>query len=218
MKVFDLTQSINPDMPVYPGTEGPRITNATSIERDGFAEKLLTMYSHTGTHMDAPAHMIPGAFTLDQFQVGTFIGPAIVIEVPACPGGGIGLELLEAQAGRLKGCDFVLFNTGWDTKWSQDSYFCDFPVLSEDAARWLSGHDLKGVGFDCISVDEVGSTDMAIHKILLGAGLVIVENLCSLAALRDKTFIFSCLPLRIPESDGSPIRAVGMLADQPDGL
>jgi kynurenine formamidase len=212
MKAIDLTQLISPDMPVYPGTEGPRITDATSIERDGFAEKLITMYSHTGTHIDAPAHMIPGAFTLDQFQVGTFLGKAIVIEVPASTGGVIGLDLLEAQAVRLQGCDFLLFNTGWDTRWGQDSYFRDFPVLSEEAARWLSGHDLKGLGFDCISVDAVGSTDMNIHKILLGAGLVIVENLCNLAALRDKSFTFSCLPLRIPDSDGSPVRAVGMLA------
>jgi kynurenine formamidase len=212
MKAIDLTQLISPDMPVYPGTEGPQITTATSIEQDGFAEKLLTMYSHTGTHMDAPAHMIPGAFTLDRFPVGTFIGKAIVIEVPESTGGVIGLGVLQAQAGRLQGCDFVLFNTGWDTKWGQDSYFRDFPVLSPEAARWLAGHDLKGLGFDCISVDAVGAIDMGIHKILLGAGLVIVENLCQLAALRDKSFTFSCLPLRIPDSDGSPVRAVGMLA------
>jgi kynurenine formamidase len=213
MKAIDLTQLISPDMPVYPGTEGPRITNATSIERDGFAEKLITMYSHIGTHMDAPAHMIPGAFTLDQFPVGTFIGKAIVIEVPGSTGGVIGLGLLEAQADRLQACDFVLFNTGWDTKWGQASYFCDFPVLSPEAARWLSSQDLKGLGFDCISVDAVGSTDMTIHKILLGAGLVIVENLCQLAALHDKIFTFSCLPLRIPDSDGSPVRAVGLVSD-----
>ena len=213
MKAIDLTQMLSPDMPVYPGTEVPKIVDATSIEKDGFAEKLLSMYSHTGTHIDAPAHMLPGAFTLDRFPVDTFIGSAVVIKVPESSGGVIGSGLLEAKADSLKGCDFVLFNTGWDGKWGQDSYFSGFPVLSAEAARWLCGRGLKGVGFDCISVDAVGSTDMAIHKILLGSGLVIVENLCNLAYLPGSTFIFSCLPLRIPDSDGSPVRAVGMLLD-----
>ena len=213
MKAIDLTQMLSPDMPVYPGTEGPRISDATSIEKDGFAEKLLSMYSHTGTHIDAPGHMIPRASTLDQFQVDKFIGTACVVDVPGTPGSDLGLDLLEAQAGRMEGCQFVLFHTGWDRKWGQADYFNGFPVLSAEAAGWLCGRGLKGVGFDCISVDAVGSTDMAIHRILLGSGLVIVENLCNLASLPDSTFIFSCLPLRIPDSDGSPVRAVGMLAD-----
>jgi arylformamidase len=213
MNAIDLTQFIAPDMPVYPGTEGPKIVDATSIAHDGFAEKLLCMYSHTGTHIDAPGHMIPGASTLDQFKVDKFIGRAVVIDVPEVTAAGISLQLLQTQAGRLKGCDFVLFHTGWDTKWIQQSYFSGFPVLSEEAARWLCGLSLKGLGFDCISVDPVGSTDMAIHKILLGAGLVIVENLCNLAGLRGAAFTFSCLPLRIQDSDGSPVRAVALLQD-----
>jgi kynurenine formamidase len=212
MKAIDLSQMLSPDMPVYPGTEGPKIVDATSIERDGFAEKLLTMYSHTGTHIDAPGHMIPGASTLDRFQVDKFIGTACVLDVAGTPQSEIGLDLLEAQAGRVEGCGFVLFHTGWDRKWGQDSYFRGFPLLSAEAARWLGGRGLKGVGFDCISVDAVGSIDMPIHKIILGAGLVIVENLCKLDSLPDGTFIFSCLPLRMPDSDGSPVRAVGMLA------
>jgi kynurenine formamidase len=213
MNAIDLTQFIAPDMPVYPGTEGPKLVDATSIAKDGFAEKLLCMYSHTGTHIDAPGHMIPGAQTLDRFQVDKFIGRAVVIDVPKVPDACIGLRLLEAQADRLKGSDFVLFHTGWDAKWGQESYFHDFPVLSGEAARWLCTLGIKGLGFDCISVDPVGSTDMNIHKILLGAGLVIVENLCNLATLHGAAFTFSCLPLRIQDSDGSPVRAVGMLAD-----
>ena len=70
MKVIDLTHIISAGMPVYPGTEGPKISQATTIEAEGFAEKLITMYSHTGTHMDAPGHIVAGARTLDQFETG----------------------------------------------------------------------------------------------------------------------------------------------------
>lgn len=65
MHVMDLTQTIGETMPVYPGTEQPKLTQTNTIEKDGFKETLLRMYSHTGTHMDAPAHIFPGAPTLD---------------------------------------------------------------------------------------------------------------------------------------------------------
>lgn len=58
MKVYDLTHTIQNDMPVYPGTEQPKLTTACTIEAVGYRETLLHMFSHTGTHMDAPAHML----------------------------------------------------------------------------------------------------------------------------------------------------------------
>ena len=67
MKVIDLTHTIREDMPVYPGTETPGLSPASSYEKDGFKETLLHMYSHTGTHMDPPAHLYEGRTTLDQF-------------------------------------------------------------------------------------------------------------------------------------------------------
>ena len=67
MTVIDLTHTIREDMPVYPGTEPPRLTTACTVSQCGYRETLLHMYSHTGTHMDAPAHMMDGAPTLDSF-------------------------------------------------------------------------------------------------------------------------------------------------------
>ncbi len=81
-------------------------------------------------------------------------------------------------------------------------------MLSPEAAQWLVDADIKGVGIDMISVDEVDSTDFAIHNILLGADLVIIENLTNLEALPDSEFSFYCFPLRIEHADGSPVRAV----------
>lgn len=216
MNVIDLTHFIASDMPVYPGTEPPTIREATSIAADGFAEKLLTMYSHTGTHMDAPAHMLAGHSTLDRLPVGTFVGPGVVVDLSARSAGPIAPGELHAHAARIERAEFVLFHTGWSLRWGRDDYHADFPTLSEEAARWLCGFGLKGVGFDCISVDPVGASPMVIHHILLGHGLVIIENLCGLERLADRDFLFVCLPLKIRDSDGSPIRAAGVVLGEQD--
>lgn len=215
MNVIDLTQFIASDMPVYPGTEPPSISEATSIAADGFAEKLLTMYSHTGTHMDAPGHMLADSHTLDQLPIDTFVGPGVVIDLSARLPGRIAMQELVAHAGRIERTEFVLFHTGWSLHWGRDDYYAGFPTLSEEAARWLCGFGLKGVGFDCISVDPVGASPMVIHHILLGHDLVIIENLCGLDRLVNKEFLFLCLPLKIRDSDGSPVRATGVTLGEP---
>ena len=80
MSVLDLTHTISGEMPVYPGTEKPVLTTACTIETAGYRETLLHMYSHTGTHMDAPAHMIARGRTLDSYGVEKFVGPGFVLD------------------------------------------------------------------------------------------------------------------------------------------
>jgi arylformamidase len=200
---------IGPGMPVYPGTEGPVITDANTVERDGFAEKLLSMYSHTGTHMDAPAHMLADGLTLDRFDAGHYIGNACVIDVSGSPI--IEPATLETHADTIRECAYLLMYTGWSQHWGHARYFEDFPVLSIEAARWIAGSGLKGVGLDAISVDPVGSTTFGNHFVLFRAGMVIIENLTRLLPLVNRTFLFSCLPLKLAEADGSPVRAVAIL-------
>lgn len=205
LEPVDLTWPIEPGMPAYPGTEPPTLSEATTIARDGFAEKLITMFSHTGTHMDAPAHLLPGAAALDALPVSTFGGRAVVIDVP---GSSIGLReveaVIEATAG---GAEYALFHTGWDERWGSPSYYDGFPVLTPEAAALIAGLGLKGVGYDCISADPVGA-ELSNHRVLLGAGLVIVENLRGLSPLVGRLFELRVLPLRIASADGSPVRAV----------
>lgn len=74
MKVIDLTHTIWEKMPVYPGTDTPKFIPANSYEKDGFKETMLQMYTHTGTHMDPPAHLFAGGTTLDRFPASQFIG------------------------------------------------------------------------------------------------------------------------------------------------
>lgn len=207
--VIDLSHLISEGMPVYPGCLPPSIRQANTVAKDGFAEKQVDIYTHTGTHIDAPAHMLEGAPTLDRLDAGHFVGPACVVEVSGHAV--IGRDLLEAHAPELDDCDFILFHTGWDRNWGQPDYFAGFPVLDREAVRWLAGRGLKGVGFDAISVDPVGVSEFSNHLILFRAGMISIENLTGLGPLVGRRFLFSCLPLRLEAADGCPVRAVAIL-------
>ena len=90
MRVLDFTHRIEPDMPVYPGTEPPRLSPANTYEKDGFRETLLSLYSHTGTHMDAPAHLFAHQPTLDALPAAQFVGPALVVDCSDAAAGAAG--------------------------------------------------------------------------------------------------------------------------------
>lgn len=210
MKIVDLTYTIEEGMPVYPGTEPPVIKEATTVAVEGFAEKLLTLFSHTGTHMDAPAHMLSGGTCLDQMEANTFIGKAILINVKDISGRSVEIEDLMPFKSHLDEGDYLILHTDWSRFWGTEDYYGPFPVLSQDAARWVSQRGLKGIGIDAISVDPVDSTSFPNHLILLGSGMVIVENLSNLDKL-PQSFTFCCLPLKIGGADGAPVRAIGLL-------
>ena len=102
MKVYDLTHTIQNDMPVYPGTEQPKLTTACTIEAVGYRETLLHMFSHTGTHMDAPAHMLLDGAALDRYPGEKFAGTAVVVDCRERES--ISLPLLQSYD--LDGVDF----------------------------------------------------------------------------------------------------------------
>ena len=119
MRCMDLTHLISREMPVYPGTEPPRLQPANTYERDGFQETLLTMYSHTGTHMDPPAHLFAGRTTLDQFPVEQFIGRALVIHCPELrEGERVPFSAVERVRPLADQAEFLLFHTGWGRYWT----------------------------------------------------------------------------------------------------
>ena len=206
MKIYDLTHTIRNDMPVYPGTEQPRLTTACTIEEVGYRETLLHMYSHTGTHMDAPAHMLPDGATLDSYAPEKLAGAAVVVD---CRGEkAITRPLLQRYD--LSGVDFVLFCTGWDKKWGTPAYYENFPCLTAEAAAYLAALPLKGVGEDSISLDPCDSTDFPNHITLMKAGFINTENLTGLDALLGRRFTFVTLPLKFENADGCSCRAIAM--------
>jgi kynurenine formamidase len=213
MKIVDLTHMIGPDMPCYPGTEPPKFEKPCTLEEYGFVEHKITFYSHTGTHMDAPAHVLPQARTLDQFATGHFVGPAVSLDLSRLKKQAIDIHDLKPYQNLIEGKEFVLLYTGWYRLWGTAAYFKDYPILTPEAAQWLAQFDLKGIGIDMISVDELDSTDLPIHKVFLKRNTVLIENLTGLAELGNREFTFFCLPLKFVKADGAPVRAVAVMDD-----
>lgn len=210
MKVIDLTHTIRPGMPVYPGTEPPKFTPANTYERDGFKETLVQMFTHTGTHMDPPAHLFAGRTKLDQFPASQFIGKALVIDCRALrEGEAITMAQLSPYGEKAPQADFLLFNLGWDKRWGTESYFGDYPCLDDAVMDMILAGDYKGIGFDVIGLDPIADENLTRHKRLFAEkDIVNIENLKNLDQCGSELFSFSCFPLRLEDCDGSPVRAV----------
>lgn len=213
--IIDLTHTIKEDMSLYPGTPKPQFSAAGNLTRDGYRETLLQFSSHTGTHMDAPAHLLKNGATLDVLPPSQFCGRASVVDVSHLPPHSvITAQDLRALNGTLLSTDFVLFYTGWEKKWGTEAYYDDaFPVPDRDAARYLVSCGLKGVGTDALSVDALADTERPAHRALLDGGLVIVESLRLRRLVGRKDAMFFALPLKFAEADGAPVRAIAELRD-----
>ena len=210
MKISDLSHTICSDMPVYPGTEGPVFEKANTVEKDGFCEAKITMYSHTGTHIDAPAHMLTDGPYLDDLSIEQFIGKATILDFSDGKNQFIDLDSVKAYEKIIRKVDFVIIKTGWDKYWGDEKYYGNFPSLTEEAAMWLSDFKLKGIGIDAISIDEMNTTTFSTHKIFMAKNIIIIENLTNLDSISSEIFILSILPMKNKKADGSPVRAVAI--------
>ena len=119
------------------------------------------------------------------------------------------MSQLEPYLEELHQCDFLIFNSGWYHYWNSDEYFSNYPILSGEAAVFLAETNLKGIGIDMISVDAYDSTDFKNHKLLLGSGKVIIENLNNLDRAPSRFHLIAA-PLKFKDSDGAPARVMAV--------
>ena len=210
MKVTDLSHLVCSDMPVFPGTEQPIFDRANTLEKDGFQEAKITMYSHTGTHIDAPAHMLSNGPYLDNLDIDHFIGKATILDFSEAKMGLIDIDSLKHYEEKIKNVEFIIIKTGWSKYWGDKKYYEDFPSFSEESAQWLCQFNLKGIGIDAISIDDMKSTTFSVHKILMPKNIIIIENLTNLESISSEYFILSILPLKNKDADGSPVRAISI--------
>lgn len=208
-KIIDLSHSIDPAMPVYPGSVPPVISQVATLEQDGYLEHLISFYTHTGTHIDTPAHLIPGGHTIDAFTCEKFYGIAAVVDCQNVKQ--INRDMVQRTYEENDRPDFLLFYSHWIDFWGTEAYFRDFPVLTKDAAGFISSLPLKGVGIDAISFDPIDDEKLPNHMALLSREIILIENLRELRQLLNKQFHFSCQPLKIKGADGCPVRAFAVV-------
>ncbi len=213
MNMIDLSHTICEDMPVFPGSAQPQLSPVRTICRDGYRETQLCLYGHTGTHMDAPAHILPDGGCLDTMPIHHFFGRGFVLDCRDLPAGSeISLKRLLAAGAPAVQADFLLFCTGWDQYWGTAECYGPYPVVSEELCRWAAGHK-KALGVDTMGIDPIDSTELPRHRILLSRQTLIVENLCHLDRLIGRRFQFSALPLKYKNADGAPVRAAAIIID-----
>ncbi|MDV4152602.1 cyclase family protein [Clostridium sp. AL.422] len=208
MKVIDLSHTINSNMSTYTKDERFESYDIASIEKDGYNEKLLRLCTHTGTHIDAPSHMINKGKTIDEFNINDFIGIAVILDVSNLKI--IDIEDLIIFSDKISNCDFVILKTGWDKHWGSSSYLQGYPTLTEEAARWLCSFNIRGIGTDTISIDSFDSIDFEVHNTILSRGMLIIENMANLDKVVDEEITLVATPLKIENGDASPVRAIAI--------
>jgi kynurenine formamidase len=208
VRVVDLSHPLDERTQVYPGDPTVRRSPARSLERDGYRVSHLHLGSHSGTHVDAPSHVVEDGATVDELPLHLLVGPAVLVDLRDLgPREPIGWERLatHVRPGRM-----LVLHTGWDRFWGSVRYE-DHPYLDGEAAWELVAAGVRTVGIDALSLDETQGEDVPAHAALLTAGGVVVENLTNLAAVDHPEPLLSLLPLPLRGCDGSPVRAVALL-------
>ncbi|WP_400994621.1 cyclase family protein [Agromyces sp. GXQ0307] len=214
--VRDLSHPIVDAMTVYPGDPPVHLSPALAIGRDGVAVTALGLGSHTGTHVDAPAHVIAGGRTMAEVALDELVGDAVVFHLDGLADGqsyGLG-ELAAALPGRALPDvlpPIAIIDTGW-WRWFGDEHALRHPSLDPAAAAELVSRGVHVLAVDTLSPDPTdasGTTSFPVHELVLGTDHLIVENVAGIEGLPTRVRV-GFFPLRLGV-DGAPVRAVAFL-------
>ena len=209
-RVIDLT------LPLASGAKGICIEPANRLDTDGWNASTLCLYSHCGTHIDAPVHFGVGTETIETMDVEKLIGPAWIADVrPIEPRVLIEPQHLGAVAEKFKPGESLLICTGWSDYYGQEKYREQLPRISEELAHWCVGKKVRMLGVEPPSVADINNIDelTTIHKTLFKGGVIVVEGLANLTSVSKPQVTFIALPLKIAGGDGAPVRAVAIEDD-----
>jgi kynurenine formamidase len=225
LRVVDLTHPVAAGMPVPVGFPPVGLRPFLSrADGDVATVEILETSLHAGTHVDAPAHMLDDAPTIDEIDPLSLCGPAVVVDVPT-PGTWMAIEdshlrAVEDRADeRIRRGDAVLLRTGHGRAWSDaEAYMtAGWPYLATSAIDLLLDRGVRAVGVECADPDRVDQRDLGAatfecHRRLLGAGVHIIENLARLDELPSGRVELLALPLSIRGGSGAPLRVLALVA------
>ena len=204
MKFVDLSHPISEEMSTYPSDPDISIVREKEIHLDRTLLHRFTMGTHTGTHLDAPAHIISGGKTLDDFPLSSFTGKTVKVDLNS-------ISELDKVDEKVNG---IIFDSNWYMRFKEpEIYFgSDRPEIPIHLVKKVIEMGVKYFGCDLPSVDVSGSEDKPIHNALLGANIIVYESLTNLNQLPMLTpFEFYGFPLPFVGLDGSPVRAIGVI-------
>jgi len=207
MKIFDITLTISPGLPVWQGDPVIQFIQLSDMNKgDSCNVTHISMGVHVGTHVDAPHHFLNDNRTVEELDLNILIGRAYLIEITD-PLDQISDKLLE-EASIPPGVERLLIKTRNSELWSRGTkeFIKDFVAINNDGANWLVKKGIKLIGVDYLSVAPFGD-GVPTHRTLLTAGVIALEGL-NLSQVSPGYYDIYCLPLKIGDSDGAPARVI----------
>ena len=207
MKIYDVSLPISPSLPVWPGDPPIALEQVDFMDQGADANlSHLSASVHIGTHVDAPHHFMNDGRTIEQLSLDVLIGRCYVTQLPD------GIEAITADV--LEGTSLsadtsrILFGTSNSRLWSrgETEFREDFVAITEGGAKWLVERGIQLVGVDYLSVAPY-SDPVPTHRVLLGAGIIVVEGL-DLSAVPRRFYDLCCLPLKLVGAEGAPARTI----------
>ena len=222
MNYIDLTHTLSSEIPSWDGSCGFTLTSETDYKDctppDLFKTQRIESRAGMGTHMDAPAHCVEGAITIEKLELKNLITDCVVVDVSNVANEAYlvmpsVIETFEKEHGTIPENAFVIFYTGWDKHWeNSEKYRNDykFPSIHADTAQLLLKRNISGLGIDTLSSDT-GLNGFPVHRAILGAGKYLVENVAnakSLPPIGAKIFV---MPIKVKDGTEAPIRLVAII-------
>lgn len=206
-QTIDLTISYEEAMP------GFHAEPAKVIGQDGWNAQNLHIYSHAGTHMDAPLHFgLSG--TIDELLPNQFMGKAWIADLRGiAPSSLIQPEHLAPLLDKIEKGDSLILHTGWSTFLHQPCVYRDqLPRVSNELAGWLVAKGIKMLGVEPPSIADVNNLEevTSIHTTLLKGDVIIIEGLTNLGAIKSESVWLLAFPLKIKNGDGAPARVIAL--------
>lgn len=209
MRVHDVTASLRPDLPTWPGDRMFHRTVVTDVSKsDSSTVSRLSLSAHNGTHIDAPCHFLADGSGIEELALDDLIGAVQVVGLEHLDGPITASDLQDAGLpADMRRLIAKTNNSGWSR--TETLFREDFVAFDASAAQWLVDRGVRLVGIDYLSIEPYGSdrVDHPVHKILLRAGVVVVEGL-DLEGVDPGPYSLTALPLLIPGGDGAPARVV----------
>ena len=220
LNLFDLTHDLSPNTQVFPVHWHKQVSFEPlgTIETVGRRTTQIHMGTHSGTHVDAPSHFLKDGLTINAMNLDRFVGSAISVDLSNFREfevvNTIDLEKLATEEWQNQ---ILIFYFGWSQYFGEGKYYSHQPYFSLDACQYLLTYSPRAIGYDIAMPDNptdgyASECDSPAHKLLLGAGIPLLENLKISSALPMR-FEIAFLPLKLIDLDGSPVRCVGWTHD-----